>query len=1290
MMETIMNIVKRIKQTISQMNLFEVEMARSEELDLRKAIISTRIFIILLTFTLTILTVYSALDGQNQTIIVLNPTQSDFENLYRKYPNTLACPCTDIAIPYRSFISIIPEYHPVCSSIFVSDNWINILFNPNISYYYPLDFRSSASGQFQILSSFCSLSKRFVNDTIDDFLSNVFLTPVVLSSYLLDLQSQAQSSFIQTLTSNAFRQLLQLVRSTTFTNQLQTALRTSSYLGFYIFPNGKTATYAIQNFYSSNNNTICYCGLQSTCSSSVCGFFDLFAYDTKGDYTSSMSLIVNVPGFVAGCYAIESLLQSTLECFFDSTCINTVLRFLSNNNMTDIKQLDVNQTQFSPRTTIDTLFTNLFIEKWSTISSFTEYYKKCSPILCTYTFIQRNSALYIITKLLSLYGGLVIVLRFCVPYIIIWWYNRKNNQTRNNTQIRLIERRRMLWRLVIDKIRKLNLFNTNITRNDPFELRTSIISTRIYIILVCVSVCILIIYVSTNTRTQTFTILNPSQNTFEDLYMKYSSIVKCPCKTIAIQYDNFVSEYSQYHPVCSSLFISAAWLASTSYLNWPDQAERIVDFKGSGQTFFVALQTLCSLAKTTVFNAWYNFKQSAYITDQVVSKKEMIEHIQTTLNQFHSNTVAQFKQSLTLIQFHSINMYAVGAGNVRLETYTSANSTNQYLAFYYKQVYWDNCSCTLNDNCVSPMGFYNYSQKDLAYPSSLIFNIPQFFIGCFVLQSVLQSSLECFFNQTCLDAVQFQIRSSQSINITILQANTTRFLPETLIKVIVDNLMLEQWGDNIQYSQYYQQCAPESCSYTITSHNDFSYIITLLISLFGGVSMALKLAIPIIVRWIRNLYRPNINPIVPSPRIFQRLCLVWNKFKMKIINLNIFESELSYNNDHRRRKEIIKTRIYILLLTINITILIIYNSFSIQTQYTTISHPSQETFNNLLMNLQYSPTLECQCQNITIPYNSFISISPYYHQLCSSDFINMNSGWINMLYLYGIDEEHPYDDFQLFALPQFRTLSSLCNLANQTLTDSLTSFASEVLINKQVQSREAIESQAETIITQFRLSTCRTFVRMLDFIREMAQGNGIVSTIQSNWYFHSINRIQFSSVWATPRSYGDENNCSCGTNSMCTSLALINGSLIPGFRIGCYVLDSLLQSTLECLYNVSCIDQIKYLYNVTNIVIRSLNQSFSFPNETVQSLVDNLLIDKLESNVSYEQYYAVCSPLSCTYSINKRVNPIYIITVIIGLYGGLTVALKLVTSLLMEIQYYFMIIIRRRRIEPVVHIIPEN
>ena len=72
------------------------------------------------------------------------------------------------------------------------------------------------------------------------------------------------------------------------------------------------------------------------------------------------------------------------------------------------------------------------------------------------------------------------------------------------------------------------------------------------------------------------------------------------------------------------------------------------------------------------------------------------------------------------------------------------------------------------------------------------FPIPSLYMGCFVIQSVLQSTLECFFNQTCLDAVQAEIISPGSINIPILDANQTRFLPQTHIETIVDALMIEQ------------------------------------------------------------------------------------------------------------------------------------------------------------------------------------------------------------------------------------------------------------------------------------------------------------------------------------------------------------------------------------------------------------------------------------------------------------------------------------------------------------------
>jgi hypothetical protein len=89
---------------------------------------------------------------------------------------------------------------------------------------------------------------------------------------------------------------------------------------------------------------------------------------------------------------------------------------------------------------------------------------------------------------------------------------------------------------------------------------------------------------------------------------------------------------------------------------------------------------------------------------------------------------------------------------------------------------YGDCLCGLNDECQQQVTMYSNGNID-SY--ELKFFIPNFFIGCFVIQSVLQSSLECFFNQTCLDAVQTEIISNRLINVSILHANTTRFSPKT-------------------------------------------------------------------------------------------------------------------------------------------------------------------------------------------------------------------------------------------------------------------------------------------------------------------------------------------------------------------------------------------------------------------------------------------------------------------------------------------------------------------------------
>jgi hypothetical protein len=387
-----------------------------------------------------------------------------------------------------------------------------------------------------------------------------------------------------------------------------------------------------------------------------------------------------------------------------------------------------------------------------------------------------------------------------------------------------------------------------------------------------------------------------------------------------------------------------------------------------------------------------------------------------------------------------------------------------------------------------------------------------------------------------------------------------------------------------------------------------------------------------------------------------------------------------------RHREIKTTRIYLVLLTLAVIILVIYTWIETETQIVKILNPSQQQFDELRSDPQHSATLDCPCQNIIVPYQAFISMKPHYHQLCSSDFVATNSTWISLLYSPTAGIDYSYDDYRLFGVPQFQLLSSLCTLANETLTEAIAQFSTNIITNERVQCSESIETQTESILSQFRLSTPRTFVRTLDFIRYMAQGNGIVSSIFSNWHFVSLHtRVQNDALWAELHSYAN-GSCSCGTNAMCSSEASFNGSIVPGFRVGCYPLEALLQSTLECLYNVSCIDQLKFMYNHSNITFNPLDASLSSSNATVQSLVDELLVERWETSIVYEQYYTTCAPLSCSYTFDGQISLIYTITTIIGLYGGLTVALKLISPIIVRLGYY-LIMRRRQRVGQTVAVI---
>ena len=90
----------------------------------------------------------------------------------------------------------------------------------------------------------------------------------------------------------------------------------------------------------------------------------------------------------------------------------------------------------------------------------------------------------------------------------------------------------------------------------------------------------------------------------------------------------------------------------------------------------------------------------------------------------------------------------------------------------------------------------------------------------------------------------------------------------------------------------------------------------------------------------------------------------------------------------------------------------------------------------------------------------------------------------------------------------------------------------------------------------------------------------------------------------------------------------------------------------------------------STMIFRALDPTLSSSNATVQSLVEALLIDEWKVKISYEHYYAACTPLYCTYSLTRRFDSVFVITTIVGLSGGLTVALKLLLPFVVKVGRY--------------------
>ncbi|CAF4096829.1 unnamed protein product [Adineta steineri] len=267
----------------------------------------------------------------------------------------------------------------------------------NLSNYDKGDYRRYLTSHLQYLHGLCELSRKTVEDDRVQLLSQSLISSELLSENDFDNHFKAFRERHRANLPKLFNRLLMLILNVNHGNAFMPTLGTNyQYRAPWL--DGHNWTYMFTEALVYDHN--CSCALSRHCNSD--------AYLFKNN-SSEMTLI---EGMKIGCTPSESFHQSTLHCFYNSSC----LHLLFGNSTVPLVP---NDSQYLINTTIDELRMHLFLENWSMPLNYTAYFLKCSPSICSYTYVKKFNLLYWIISFFSLQSGLSIVFKWICPKLVL-------------------------------------------------------------------------------------------------------------------------------------------------------------------------------------------------------------------------------------------------------------------------------------------------------------------------------------------------------------------------------------------------------------------------------------------------------------------------------------------------------------------------------------------------------------------------------------------------------------------------------------------------------------------------------------------------------------------------------------------------------------------------------------------------------------------------------------------------------------------------------------------------------
>jgi len=166
------------------------------------------------------------------------------------------------------------------------------------------------------------------------------------------------------------------------------------------------------------------------------------------------------------------------------------------------------------------------------------------------------------------------------------------------------------------------------------------------------------------------------------------------------------------------------------------------------------LDGLCKQSIEHVNDTVRSFVSTLFVTNRLLSQISFDAQISNLFNQMQMNIPTAFNRALHLAQTLNRDNKLLSSYESNYELFVHPDRSKPIISVYAQAMNYEynstNCSCGLQANCVANAMLNHTKVKGL-------------FVGCLPSDSFLVSTLECFFDQECIDLLQSGMSADVSV-----------------------------------------------------------------------------------------------------------------------------------------------------------------------------------------------------------------------------------------------------------------------------------------------------------------------------------------------------------------------------------------------------------------------------------------------------------------------------------------------------------------------------------------------